>query len=196
VAIKGQALKNVVNRQSIRGQAFFRLLFKSLSLGFRPVSQNVFQRTYDRLCSIAAEVFVEGVEPVDEVSDVLSGIRSACSGAKMRPAAKGAVLVGEAASGGAKQWAGSISALGERFPPGGPHALGEHQGFSASQVRGFAREAKLTALGEASTASFERALSEFGVDRLHRAEGGSAAGRRRFSLGGAWASRHGIGGDQ
>jgi hypothetical protein len=114
--------------------------------------------------AVAFELRVDGFEAADEVDDFGAGAGSAGGGAEMGAAAKGAVVVDEAATVGAEERAGAVGMFRERFAAGGAEGARGEERFAAGDLRDAAGGLELAAASEAGAGAVDWAGFEFLVD--------------------------------
>ncbi len=122
--------------------------------------------------AVAVEVLVDFFKAADEVEDMGAGIGASGRGAKMCAAAEGARFVDEAAGGfRVEEGTGAVGAGGEGFSAGGAEGVGGDEGFAVGELRGFAGELEMAAVGAEGAGALEGAGCKFGVDFSNLAGG-------------------------
>jgi hypothetical protein len=112
-------------------------------------------------------------QSADEVDYLAAGVRSTGGSAEVGAAAEGAVLVDEAAGGGAvEEGAGSILALRQRLAAGCLEGAGGKEGFSPGQVGSFSGQLKVAALGAKLTGTGDWTIGQILVDGANDRESG------------------------
>jgi hypothetical protein len=109
---------------------------------------------------LAIEIF----QAADQVEDFAARVGAAGGGAEMGAAAEGAILVDEAAAVLAQERAIALARGGQRLAPGGADGLRGDERLAAGELRRFAGQAELAALGAAEAGAFDRPGVDLAVD--------------------------------
>ena len=118
--------------------------------------------------SFAAELHINGFESADEIENGLARIRSTGGVAKVRAAAKRAVVVDLAAVGfRVEQWARTVGRVGKFLAARRTKGFGGEERFALSQLRGQTGHFELAALGPNRALALDGPFGEVGIDFPH-----------------------------
>jgi hypothetical protein len=114
--------------------------------------------------TVAAQAFVDDFQASNQIHDVLPGDGAARGCAEVSPAPEWSGVIDETPLILAEQRTGAIVAPRHTGPAGGAQPAGEFHRLPGRQVRCFARQAKMTALGPREAMAFDRPSSQYAID--------------------------------
>jgi len=126
--------------------------------------KSVFYSRLDGAWTVAAQFFIQGIEPLNQVCHLSAWISAASSRAEMGSAAKGTVGVNHAFAIFSQQGAGAVAAIWQFFTPAGAHSHSGKQRLPFCEHGGSACEVELAALGACRAGMIQRPALQLGVN--------------------------------